>query len=180
MKNLTKGGLLAALAVGAFLVPSCKKDAKTNSSLNQPVQQTQITRPQKDLSMNANLIAYWPMDGSGSDVSGNGHNATITGSVTGTADQFGNANHAMHFDNHSGTNSFMTVLDAADLRLSGTDFTINAWVNLSAYSTTSGSQIMSKRDPGPYGYGCSITGTAYGSGAGLSYIGLGAHGSGNP
>ncbi|MDB5156186.1 MAG: 5-Nucleotidase domain protein [Mucilaginibacter sp.] len=182
MKNFTKSGLLSALAVVALLAPSCKKDAKTNndaktnSIVNQSIQSTGKLKVQ---SMNSNLVAYWPMDGNGADLSGNGHTATITGSVTATTDQFGNANHAMHFDNSTTTGNFMTVADAADLRLSNTDYTINAWVQLDNYNSSSGSQIMSKRDSGPNGWGCSITGTGYPPGAGFSYIGVGAHAGGN-
>ena len=55
----------------------------------------------------ANLIAYWKFNGNADDSSGNGHNGTVTqghvffgaGTPALTADRFGNANKAYHFDN---------------------------------------------------------------------------------
>lgn len=55
----------------------------------------------------ANLIAYWKFNGNANDSSGNGHNGTVTqghpffgaGTPSLTADRFGNANMAYHFDN---------------------------------------------------------------------------------
>jgi hypothetical protein len=54
----------------------------------------------------ANLIAYWKMNGNANDSTGNGHNGVVTqghaffgaGTPTLTADRFGNANMAYHFD----------------------------------------------------------------------------------
>ncbi len=54
----------------------------------------------------ANLIAYWKFNGNANDSSGNGHNGTVTignvffgaGTPSLTADRFGNANKAYHFD----------------------------------------------------------------------------------
>ncbi len=54
----------------------------------------------------ANLIAYWIFNGNANDSSGNAHNGTVTighaffgaGTPTLTADRFGNANKAYHFD----------------------------------------------------------------------------------
>ncbi len=54
----------------------------------------------------ANLIAYWKFNGNANDSSGNGHNGTVTqghayfgaGTPTLTADRFGNASMAYHFD----------------------------------------------------------------------------------
>ncbi|MCC8425273.1 LamG domain-containing protein [Mucilaginibacter sp. UR6-11] len=181
MRNFTKSGLLSALAVSALLAPSCKKanQANLNSSLNQTTQQTQFIRGQKDQSLNSSLVAYWPMDGNGTDLSGNGHTATITGAVSATTDHFGNTGRALYFNNSPTTGSFMTVLDAADLRLYNTDYTINAWVNLDIYNASYGSQVLSKLDSSPSGWGCSITGNIYGYGPGRSYFGIGAHGLGN-
>lgn len=175
MKNLTKVGLLSVVAAVALFVPSCKK---TNDvKVGQPAEAPGSDKL-KVQSLSSSLVAYWPLDGNGNDLSGNGHTATVTGSVTATTDQYGNTSGAMHFDNTT-PGSYMTVADAADLRLYGTDYTINAWVQLPGYSASYGSQIMSKRNSNPDGWGCSITGSLYGSGAGLSYIGIGAHGAGN-
>ena len=54
----------------------------------------------------ANLIGYWKMNGNANDSSGNGNNGTVTaghpffgaGMPTLTADRFGRANMAYHFD----------------------------------------------------------------------------------
>ena len=62
-----------------------------------------------------------------------------------------------------GRTSYMSVNDNKALRLNNTDFTLNAWVNLSSFNSTSGSFILSKRTSGvDDGWGFSITG--YGSG----------------
>lgn len=53
-----------------------------------------------------NLIAYWKFNGNANDSSGNAHNGTVTqghvffgaGTPSLTADRFGNANQAYHFD----------------------------------------------------------------------------------
>jgi len=55
----------------------------------------------------ANLIAYWKFNGNANDSSGNGHNGAVktghaffgAGTPALTADRFGNANKAYHFDN---------------------------------------------------------------------------------
>jgi hypothetical protein len=55
----------------------------------------------------ANLIAYWKFNGNANDSSGNGHHGAVTkgnvffgaGTPSLTADRFGNANMAYHFDN---------------------------------------------------------------------------------
>jgi hypothetical protein len=55
----------------------------------------------------ANLIAFWKFNGNANDSSGNGHNGAVkqgnvffgAGTPALTADRFGNANRAYHFDN---------------------------------------------------------------------------------
>jgi hypothetical protein len=165
MKNFTKSGLLYALAVLAFLAPSCKKEAKVNSIANQPDQSTGKLKTQ---SLNYHLIGYWPLDGNGTDLSANGHNGTIVGAVTATADRFGNAGQAMHFSASAGSSSYLTIPDATDLQLWGNDFTINAWVRLDNYSPGDMSQIISKHNSSPYtGWGAAISGFNWGT-AGLN------------
>jgi hypothetical protein len=89
----------------------------------------------------ANLVAYWPLDGDATDKSLYGHNGTVNG-ASATTDRFNKANGALHFD---GLSSFISVADKADLRLSGTDFTLNAWVKLDSYNPAFVSTIISKR-----------------------------------
>lgn len=92
----------------------------------------------------SNLIAYWPFDGNGKDHSGNGNTATLHNLIS-TTDRFGNQNGAYYFN---GQNAYASVIDKATLRLSDTDFTLNAWVKLDAYNASHGSMIMAKRTSG--------------------------------
>jgi len=102
-----------------------------------------------------NLIAYWPFNNSASDSSGNHNNGTAY-NVTSVADRFGNPNHAYHFD---GSTSYITVPDNVSLRLSNTDFTLNAWVKMDSYNSSYGSNILSKHTSGVNdGWSWSITG----------------------
>ena len=48
--------------------------------------------------LSAGLVAHYPLDGNGSDASGNGRNGTLMGDVAPAADRFGNATGAMRFD----------------------------------------------------------------------------------
>ena len=69
------------------------------------------------------LTAYYPFDGSAADISGNGHDGTIVGSVVPAPDRFGNVGHAYHFSGH---NSYISV-PAFLLPATGA-FTFSAWV----------------------------------------------------
>ncbi|MDN5287816.1 MAG: Concanavalin A-like lectin/glucanase superfamily protein [Mucilaginibacter sp.] len=117
--------------------------------------------------LSSGLIAYWSMDNTAYDLSGNGHNGTVN-NVTVTADRFGNPRGAFHFD---GSTSYISVPDQAALRLGNTDFTLNAWVKADAYN--SGLAILTKRFSGiNNGYVWTITGgspngvVSYGPGGG--------------
>lgn len=110
----------------------------------------------------SDLIAYWQFDESGNDHSGNGHTATLHNLIS-TTDRFGNQNGAYYFN---GQNAYASVVDKATLRLSNTDFTLNAWVKLDTYNASHGSMIMAKRTSGVNsGWQTSISGydsTPYG------------------
>ena len=113
------------------------------------------------------LIAYWPMNNTANDLSGNAHNGTLN-VVSGITDRYGNYLGAYYFN---GTSSYISVPDASTLRLSGTDFTLNAWVKLNSYwNTTGNSDILCKRVPGMAngGWGMSIgsNNVFYGPGGG--------------
>lgn len=69
------------------------------------------------------LTAYYPFDGSTADVSGNGHNGVIVGTVVPAPDRFGSIGRAYHF---SGLNSYISV-PAFLLPPTGA-FTFSAWV----------------------------------------------------
>jgi hypothetical protein len=78
----------------------------------------------------ANLIAFWKLNGNANDSSGNGHNGTVTmghaffgaGTPNLTADRFGNAGMAYHFDH--GGNIEVPYSQA----LNPQQFSISIWV----------------------------------------------------
>jgi len=72
------------------------------------------------------LILYMSMNGTANDLSGNGLNGTIFGSVTATTDRFGNPNSAMEFPGN--TSSYIRVNDQPLLRPSS--ITLSAWVRM--------------------------------------------------
>lgn len=74
------------------------------------------------------LILYMPLDGNAIDRTSNALNGTINGSVTATADRFGNANGAMYFPGN--TASYIRVNDNPLVRPSS--ITLSAWVNMSS------------------------------------------------
>lgn len=92
----------------------------------------------------ANLMAHWALNGNAIDASRYGNNGTAI-NTTAVADRFGNANSALHFD---GVSSYIIVPDSVRLRLTTTDFTLNAWIKLDAYSGDYVSAIISKRFAG--------------------------------
>lgn len=113
-------------------------------------------------SLKVGLIAYYPMNNTGADSSGNGYNAAIF-NMNSAIDRFGIPNYAYYFD---GVSSYMSVNDNVALRLNNTDFTLTGWVNLNSYNLNSGSFIFSKRTSGLNdGWGFSLTG--YQSGLGV-------------
>jgi hypothetical protein len=97
----------------------------------------------------ADLIAYYPLDGNGTDASGNGHNGTVVG-ATPTENRLGQNGKALLFD---GTNSFVSVPDAVDLRLAMTDFTISVWLLETQRDPHFADCIISKRGPAGPGLG---------------------------
>jgi hypothetical protein len=106
-------------------------------------------------SLSYGLIAHWPFNGNGSDISGNSRTATVNNMVT-TTDRFGNSASAYQFN---GFSSYATVADHSALRLSNTDFTLNAWVKLNSYNLSYGSIIFSKHIVGvDNGWGWSVSG----------------------
>lgn len=90
------------------------------------------------------LIAYYPFNNSGHDLSGNGYDGTVH-NITSVTDRNGHLNSAYHFD---GVSSYISVPDNQALRLGNSDFTLSAWVNLDTYNSSFVSSIMSKRIAG--------------------------------
>jgi len=122
---------LLCVVTGVGIVSSCNKTASTGTVDGElPVDSTTV-----------GMIAYYPFNNSGIDMTGNGHDGLVN-NITGTADRNGKANAAYYFD---GSTSYISVKDAADLRLNNTDFTINVWARIDSYSPTYGSIIVNKR-----------------------------------
>ena len=67
------------------------------------------------------LIAHFPLDGNAIDASGNGHDGTMYGGPTPTADRFGTAGAAMSFD---GTDDY---IDIDQLLVDGEEATVSFW-----------------------------------------------------
>jgi hypothetical protein len=117
----------------------------------------------------SSLIGYWPLTNTLLDLSGNGNNGTGN-VITSATDRLGNSLGAYYFN---GTSSYISVPDQAALRLHNTDFTINAWVDLSAYNAGGGSSIFTKRTGGDvtgYGMGISASNITFGPGGGVAAI----------
>jgi hypothetical protein len=107
-------------------------------------------------SLRIGLIAYYQFKNSGADSSGKANNVTYYKNITSVANRLNFSNSAFSFD---GQNSYLTVNDNNDLRLSNTDFTLNAWVKLNSFSPNTGTYILSKRTSGlNSGWGFSVNG----------------------
>jgi hypothetical protein len=85
------------------------------------------------------LLVTGLFNSNANDESGNGNDGTVNGATL-TTDRFGNANSAYDFD---GVNDFIVVNDAPELRVTNTDFTMSAWINIISYGTQYA--IFSKR-----------------------------------
>jgi hypothetical protein len=73
----------------------------------------------------AELVAYYPLDGDATDLSGNGHDGTVIGEATTTSDRFGTRDAAYAFD---GDNDYI-VIDTTP-RLATDTISIAAWVKM--------------------------------------------------
>ena len=96
MKKLNKLLLIAGTCLSiAFMLTSCDKAANNTVA------------PQVVDSLKTGLIAYYPFDNSGADLSGNGNDGFVY-NITSTSDHNGKPNAAYHFD---GTTSYILVKD---------------------------------------------------------------------
>ena len=95
-------------------------------------------------SLKIGLSAYYTFNNTGVDSSGNKNNASLY-NITSATDRFGNVNGAYYFN---GTSSYLSVPDNQSLRLSNTDFTLNAWINTVAYNSNYAENILAKRITG--------------------------------
>lgn len=71
------------------------------------------------------LVGYWPLDGDGTDASGNGLDGTVNGNVTLIEDRFGNPDSAMQFPGTA--DSHVAIEDTVELQITG-EMTLAAWV----------------------------------------------------
>jgi len=132
--------VLATAMCAAFFFASCQKGSLQKA----PPALGSISDDNKSFASSANttisngLIAYWPLSNFTNDLSGNGNNGTAS-NVTATTDRAGNTAGAYSFN---GTTSSVSVANQTALSLHNTDFSINAWVNL---SNSGGGNIVSKR-----------------------------------
>ncbi len=125
-----------------------KHDGRTDTLTNKDLVKVEST-------IIAGLMAYYPFNGNAKDMSGNGYDGTPNNAVL-TTDRFGNQNAAYRLN---GISSNIIVKDKPALRLNGTDFTINLWVNLDSYDIYNGSALLIKRYAGVQnGWGSSLLG----------------------
>ncbi|GAC1307734.1 MAG: hypothetical protein NVSMB24_20120 [Mucilaginibacter sp.] len=165
--SISNSGLLTARKTGLSVVSVTNQDKTVSVEALVSV----LAKRSID-SLKVGLIAYYPFNyDSAVDSSGNGNDGTIY-NITSVADRFGKANSAYYFN---GVNSYINIKDNQSLRLGNTDFTINSWVNLDQYNTSSGSFVLSKRTgtSSNDGWGYSVTGTGFISGSGLAFFGDG-------
>jgi hypothetical protein len=145
------------LAVAVFITAfsSCKKSDSTITSSTKKSNLTVRSLSAIPSTISNGLVAYWTFANTAYDLSGNGHNGTLS-TITNTSDRLGHTSGAYSFN---GTSSYISVPDNAALRLSDTSFTLNAWVKIAAYNSSYGSVILSKRITGANnGWNMSVTG----------------------
>ena len=87
---------------------------------------TQTTPSQGSCVVKNGLVAWWPLNGTANDQSGNSINGTMT-NVTATTGQNSQANGASYFN---GTNAYINVGTTSALNTS--TFSVSVWVNLDA------------------------------------------------
>ena len=115
---------------GASLFVSCKK--------------THVTPAPPVDSLKVGLLAYYTLDNTGADSSGNKYDGTVY-DINSAPDRFGNANGAYYFN---GVSSYITIPDNPSIRLNQTDFTLNAWVKTNDYGNSYQADILAKRATG--------------------------------
>jgi len=103
------------------------------------------------VNLNLGLRAYYPFTGNANDVSGNNNNPNFN-NATLTADRFGNANSAYHFN---GTNSYMRIPNSATLNTTN-KISLGVWVKPTGFyaGPCHGNNVLMKGDadnsPGLY------------------------------
>ena len=137
----TNQRLVAAILLGiigcmvaVWLYPSATL-AQNSSGQSNPGSRICVQPP-------ANLSAWWPLDGNGSDIIG-GNNGTFNDSPTVVA---GVVENALSFD---GVNDYVAVPSSAAINAGTGDFSVAAWIK----TTTTNLQVfIDKRSTLPVGY----------------------------
>ena len=96
--------------------------------------------------LNDGLVAYYPFEGNAKDESGSGNHGTLEGASL-TADRFGNAEYAYHFDG----NDYINCGNGTSLNVTGA-ISMVAWINPASFE---GGRILSKQGSGK-GYELSL------------------------
>lgn len=85
-------------------------------------------------------VGHWNLDGGNADASGNGNGGAIEGVATPTADRFGTANGALHFDGVAGR---IRIPMVPTLQVSDTDdFTAMLWFRADAFTSGDGDPVL--------------------------------------
>ena len=100
------------------------------------------------VTLQTDLVAYYPFNGNANDESGNGNNGLVNGTTL-TTDRFGNANSAYDFN---GTSNYIDVPDANSLDLT-TGATLSVWINQTginydSYNSAYNGRIIEKGSAG--------------------------------
>jgi len=90
------------------------------------------------------LVGHWPLDGDGTDVSGNDLHGTINGNVVSAPDRMGYPDSAMSFPGEA--SSHVKVGDPEELQITG-EMTLAAWVFLNIANQNNG-RIIAKSGGG--------------------------------
>ncbi|MGB3153622.1 MAG: LamG-like jellyroll fold domain-containing protein [Chitinophagaceae bacterium] len=103
-----------------------------------------------DVPILPDLLAYLPMNGNANDMSGNGHNGVVTGTVLATTDKYNSNNAAYEFQ---GFNSNITLANSWGFNFNTSGFTLSSWIK---YKSIDGLIISKHNCWTPNGYILSV------------------------
>lgn len=115
------------------------------------------------------LIAWWPLDGNSSDMSGNGNHATIQG-ATPTVDRRGNTNSAYYLD---GVDDYIEIQNLSFN--ANNEFTFSFWIKPDYNNASSNQYLFDIRSQSTIGHAAAMISNSNGNGR-LRY---GVHGTTN-
>lgn len=117
---------ICALSLMTYVADGADVDSD-GDGVNNYREEKDGTNPNNAASFNSlskGLVAYYPLDGTANDESGNGHNGTVH-NATAAPNRFGNLSEALSFD---GLTSYVNVPQSDFLHFGNQDFAIFAWV----------------------------------------------------